>query len=355
MRLHIISPALLAPVLLHGQITITQADMPVAVDTLRYWNGTAFGFDGADTGPNHTWDFGQLVPLTEGADTVVTVGSTPFLYQFFFNNPILYPDHDADLALRGADFGVQQLQVEDVFDYYKSTSSSYRNVGFGANINGLPSSLRRIPVDYVYRFPLDYADADSSFSAWEVSVPTLLFFRQEQWRHNEVDGWGTLYLPTDTFTVLRVRSRLERTDSIFVSQLNLGFTLPEPETIEYKWLALGVDQPVLQVTTTAGIPAQVRFLYDPNQAPSSIAGPSVPSVPDLYPNPASDVVFVRMPANVSGDLVLLDASGRELRRVSGIRSSAVVPVDLGGLSPGTYVLRISGDATGWSGRLVVDR
>ena len=164
MRLHIISPALLVPVLLHGQITITQADMPVAVDTLRYWNGTALGFDGADTGPNHTWDFGQLVPLTEGADTVVTVGSTPFLYQFFFNNPILYPDHDADLALRGADFGVQQLQVEDVFDYYKSTSSSYRNVGFGANINGLASSLRRIPVDYVYRFRLDYTDADSSFN-----------------------------------------------------------------------------------------------------------------------------------------------------------------------------------------------
>lgn len=84
---------------------------------------------------------------------------------------------------------------------------------------------------------------DTSFSEFTLSVPTLFSFTQRQWRYNEVDGWGTLYLPADTFEVLRVKSTLERTDSAYVEQFGQGFTFPEPETIEYKWIAQGMDLP----------------------------------------------------------------------------------------------------------------
>ncbi|MCB0810061.1 MAG: hypothetical protein KDB96_12350, partial [Flavobacteriales bacterium] len=227
-RILTLAGLLFLPVVLSAQITLDQTDMPSAGDTMRYWNGFLTGFDGADTGPNHVWDFSALGPLNEAADTAVSVGSTPFLYQFFFNNIFLYPDHDADYAVKGQEFGFQQLQVSDVYDYFKKGSSGFRNVGFGANINGLPSSIRRLPVDYVYRFPMTYGDVDSSFSTWEVDVPTIFHFEQEQWRFNEVDGWGVLYLPTDTFTVLRVRSVLQRTDSIHIDQFGIGFAIPEP-------------------------------------------------------------------------------------------------------------------------------
>ena len=344
---------LLFPVLLSAQITLDQADMPSAGDTMRYWNGLLTSFDAADTGPNHVWDFTGLGPLTEGADTAVTVGSTPFLYQFFFNNPFLYPDHDADYAVKGQEFGFQQLQVSDVYDYFKKGSSGFRNVGFGANINGLPSSIRRLPVDYVYRFPMTYGDVDSSFSTWEVDVPTIFHFEQEQWRYNEVDGWGVLYLPTDTFTVLRVRSVLQRTDSIYIDQFGIGFSLPEPQTVEYKWLAVGEGYPVLQVNTLAGLPVLTRFRYDMENIPTSLPEAAVGDL-DPFPNPASDIVHVRMPEGVSGDLVLTDAAGREVRRVLHIRAKAVVAVDLGGLPGGVYDLRIDGNGGRWNGRLVVE-
>ena len=73
-----------------------------------------------------------------------------------------------------------------------------------------------------------------------------------------------------------------------------------------------------------------------------------------FPNPASDIVHVRMPEGVSGDLVLTDAAGRELRRVPHIRAKAVVAVDLGGLPGGVYDLRIDGNGGRWNGRLVVE-
>ena len=126
-------------------------------------------FDPNDTGANHSWDYSMLTPLGSDGDTTVAVSATPVLYQFFFNNPILYPNHNADYAIRGQEFDVQVLTVNDVFDYYKVDNSSFDNVGFGANINGLPSSIQRLPVDEVYSFPLNYQDSSSGFSSFEIT------------------------------------------------------------------------------------------------------------------------------------------------------------------------------------------
>ena len=78
--------ALVSPFTLFAQITIDAADMPSAGDTMRYQNTTLQSFDDGDTGPGHAWHFESLLPEGEAADTAVTVGSTPFLYQFYFNN-----------------------------------------------------------------------------------------------------------------------------------------------------------------------------------------------------------------------------------------------------------------------------
>lgn len=332
-----------------GQITISQADMRSAGDIPVRWNTTVAQFDGADTGPNHVWDFSALQPLLETADTCVTVSSTPFLYQFFFNNPFLYPDHDADYALRGQDFDFQVLQLTDVYDYFKRDANGFDNVGFGANINGVPASVQRLPVDHVYELPLDFNDASTSPSNWEVEVPGVLFFRQEQVRENLVDGWGTVYLPTDTFQVLRVKSVLNRTDSIYVNQFMFGFSLPEPETIEYKWLATGMDVPVLQVSTVAGVATTARFWYDPTSL--GVDGTDELGAFEVYPNPSDDLAMVRFGAGEGRSLEVSDLSGRLLLTmpVSAARTSA--DVDVRSLANGLYTIRLSG--TERTARLVV--
>lgn len=341
----------LSPACSNAQITLGPDDMPSAGDTMRYRTTTIAGFDGGDTGPGHVWDFHGISIQNEAADTAVSVSSTPLLYQFFFNNPFLYPDTRADYALRGAGFDFQALTVQDLYDYYKNDGDGFRNVGFGATINSLPASVQRQPVDWIYRFPLEYGNTDSSYSTYNINVPTLFTYGQQQTRRNEVDGWGTLYLPADTFEVLRVISRLERVDTMYIDQFGFGFTFPEPETIEYKWLAAGMDQPVLQVTTVAGAPILSRFYYEPNDISTGIAEAPAPRGLAVWPNPATEQL--RIVAKAAMPLELIAPDGRVARTIAVTSAGREQVLDVSALAPGAYVLRQVGQREGM--RVVIAR
>lgn len=336
-----------------AQITIGEGDMPSVGDTLRFRTANGAGLALDLTGPDHIWDFGDLTPQDEVADTAVGVGSTPFLYQLFFNNIFFYPDYVADYAMKGASIGFQQLSLSEVYDYYRADADAFRNVGLGANLNGLPTSIRREPVDVIHQFPMDFGDEDSSTSAFNVTVPTVFYFGQDQLRHNIVDGWGTLYLPADTFQVLRVKSVLQRTDTIYIEQFGFGFRLPEPETIEYKWIAPGMGEPVLQVTTTAGIPISTRFFYEEDVITTGLAGTSLPEELTLYPNPANNEAFLSIPASVTGQLVLVDAMGREVLATN-VNAGSLRRIDLSGLAAGNYSVQLRSTERVWNTSLLVN-
>ena len=83
-----------------AQITITKADMPVANDTIRVTTANTSGVaDPSLTGANYTWDYSALVPTIQNKDTFVSVSSTPYVYQFYFNDPF-DPYHKATVARR---------------------------------------------------------------------------------------------------------------------------------------------------------------------------------------------------------------------------------------------------------------
>lgn len=346
--------ALMVPVLAVAQITIGPADMPSAGDTVRYRTTSAAGLDYASTEAGIIWDFSMLTPDAEGADTCVTVASTPLLYQFFFNNGVLYPQHQASYAQRGPSFGFQQLTVSDVFEYFKKDDTGFRNVGFGANVNGVPTSTRRLPVDWVHRFPLEYGDMDTSYSEFTLNVPSLFSFTQKQTRYNEVDGWGTLYLPADTFDVLRVKSTLERNDSIFISQFGQGFSFPEPEAVEYKWIALGKDGPVLQINVNAGQATTARFYYQPDDITMNVSTVEATTSFTAAPNPANESVMFQLPGD-PGLLTLQDAQGRQVRSHRVGKYSTQLRVSVADLSPGAYLARFSNAEGAHVARVMVER
>lgn len=326
-----------------AQITIGPNDMPSAGDTMRYRTTMASGVDLTLTGSDVTWDFSLLSIGSAGADTAVSVGSTPFAYQLFFNNPFLYPQHAANFAMKGVEFGFQGFSFEDVYDYYKKGAAAYSNVGFGANLNGLPTSVRRDPVDIIHRFPMHPGDQDTSFSSFSVSLPTLGYYRQDQTRFNHVDGWGTLILPSDTFDVLRVRSVLQQRDTVFIDQFGFGFGLNRPQTVEYRWLAQGMDQPVLIVTTVAGQATIARFYYDPEPLTTSIPEAAVATGLVAWPNPVSDVVHVQLPHNVGGHLAIHDAAGRIVMQLGPLPTGHLQHIPVQALPAGAYSAVLNGD------------
>lgn len=325
--------------------------MPSAGDTVRLYTTAAIGLDPAPTGAGFTWDFSGLSPDVEVADTCVTVASTPLLYQLFFNNPFQYPASQANYAVRGQDFSFQVLSVTNVYDYFKKDATGFRNVGFGANVNGVPTSTRRTPPDWIHRFPMNYGDMDTSASSFTLTIPTLFSFTQDQVRYNYVDGWGTLYLPADTFQVLRVRSTLQRTDSAYVEQFGQGFTFPEPETVEYKWIAQGMDLPVLTITTVAGQATAARFHYSPDQVVLGMTQRE-PTGLAIWPNPAEGTAWVRMPEGSWQRLEVRDAHGRLVLEgpANGVGAHAI---DLAGIAPGPYTVTVLGEEGRAVARLLV--
>ncbi|MBL4625008.1 MAG: hypothetical protein JKY42_07710, partial [Flavobacteriales bacterium] len=239
-----------------SQITITDADMSSVNDVVIESVVPLNSLDTIDpslTGVNYTWDFCHLSIDNQRVDTFISVSSTPLTYQFYFNNAFLYPGYDASYAKRGQEINFNQagigVSITDVYDYFKNDASDYKQVGFGANINGIPASIQYDGIDYIYRFPMNYGNIDSSNAAFVVDVPTLGTYGQKIDRRNEVDGWGEITTPFGTYDALRVRTTLTITDTVYLTLANFGTTIPRPAEYVYTWLANGEGIPIMTVTT----------------------------------------------------------------------------------------------------------
>ncbi len=288
--------------LLVAQITITSSDMPSVNDTVRLSETNNIqGLDPVLTGTSFSWDFSTLISTTQRIDTFFSVSSTPFVYQLFFNNLFLYPDHKASFALAGQDVGIPQVSISEVFNYIKNSSSVYDNVGFGSNINGIPSSTQNIPVDREYNFPINYGANSSSSSEFAISVPTFGHYGQTLERNDTIDGWGSLTLPNGTYDVLRVKSILNKVDTTYLDLLGFGTTIPRPEEIEYKWLANGKVVPLLKVITNGGVVTQIEYQDDPLIVTSVIESNKIDNV-TIFPNPTQNHLVIDLKSNFSGNL-----------------------------------------------------
>ena len=288
--------------LIFAQITITTADMPLVNDTFRLSETNNIqGLDPELTGTNFTWDFSTLIPTTQRMDTFFSVTTTPFTYQFFFNNLFLYPNHKASYALTGQDIGIPQVSISEVFNYIKNSSSAYDNVGFGSNINGIPSSTQNTPVDREYNFPMNYGSNHASNSEFAISVPTFGHYGQTLDRNDTIDGWGSLTLPNGTYDVLRVKSILNKVDTTYLDLLGFGATIPRPEEIEYKWLANFKGLPLLKVITNGGVVTQIEYQDDPLIVSSVIESNKIDNV-TIFPNPTKNHLVIDLKLNFSGNL-----------------------------------------------------
>jgi hypothetical protein len=308
----------------YAQITITDADMPSVNDIIIYsLTNDIQGQDPVLTGANYTWDYSLLQSTSQRLDTFETVSSTPLAYQFYFNNGFLYSTWEASYAMKGIDIGVPQVPITDVYNFFKNSSAEYSNVGFGSNINGVPSSTRNIPVDVEYVFPLNYGNTNVSNSEFGISVPTFGFYGQSLERTDTVDGWGELTTPYGTFDCLRVKSVLSKIDTTYIDFVSFGTTVTRPEEIEYKWLANGMSTPVLKIVTTGGNITTIE--YQDNLSTVGVAELEQIKSINFFPNPTKDYLSITFNSLKSSsiDVEIKDINGKMI----GTESYAVAEGD----------------------------
>ncbi len=279
-----------------AQITITQSDMPSPGDsTRRSTNISTFGADYTSTGANYSWDFTGMFPLTQTVNNYVSVSSVPFLYQLIF-----IPNIVANLASPIDTFNlIPGLVVADPYLFYKKSSSSYNDVGFAVTINSIPLPIKYDTPDILYKLPMAYGNADSSNSGFQLGVPDLGFAGIDRKRVNHVDGWGELKTPFGTFDVIRLKSQVFETDTIYIDSISFGTTIQRNYT-EYKWLGNGFDAPLLQVTEE-GLIVTVSYLDSLRDITLGIEKPEiVKSDLQIAPNPFSEQAKISISNHEAG-------------------------------------------------------
>lgn len=350
---------LLLPAILPAQVTITNGDMPDAGDSIRVSYALSIGSaDQTLTDTNYTWDFSFLTPSAQERIEY----STPTAFPFNFLSDMGVTNYSPDsLPVIGA-------IPTDFTDYYKGTSSGFRQVG--STFNYPPIGSFSIPIiysspDYVYRFPLSYGNTDTSDASYSFTIPGIGYLGQDRHRENTVDGWGTLITPLDTYQVVRVRSVVDAVDTISLDTSNqTGFSIPRPREIQYKWLAPGMKLPVLEIDCQVILSAEVvtAVIYQ-DTLRDSLFQVSVPEADlmapqvGLYPNPANDFVLVNYSQPIAGDLQIFitDVQGKQILTgtVNNAGTSGFHRLDLSALQPGVYFISVAGGTGTTVSKIVV--
>ena len=238
-----------------AQITIVNTDLPGNGDTLRYSSAnfsTAIDSIYSQTGANMVWDFSFVEANSQSLDEYKPSIQTP--YAGFFFGPNRYGKLEAD------SIGFGQFQFEDVYRFYKNTTSKFEVEGVGLRYSGFPIPSFYSDNDEVYQFPLDYNDVDSSTFDYTLNLLVLGSLTTTGYRKNTVDGWGQITTPYGTFNALRVTTDIVSRDSISFGLINLGF---DNHQRELKLLATGQGYPIFQVagpvTFGAFVPNAVTY------------------------------------------------------------------------------------------------
>jgi hypothetical protein len=307
--------------------SINMADMPAVGDSLRLSQAAVVLPASAPAltlnGANKTWNYAGLVATAQRVERYATVASSATGAQLLtFGLP--FGANRANLAAPRA-LGVAGglLPVSDPYEFFLSSSASFRSVGFGVTFGSLAlpiTYLSQARQDVIYQLPQAYGTAaDASDSYFEIVVPGTGALSRRRKRSNLRDAWGTLTTPFGTFQTLRVVTTIIDRDSVVFGTTAIpATTLPTQR--EYKWLAKGVHVPILTITTTeiAGVQQitgiEYRDIYR-RFVPLAGRDAATQAVLSTFPNPsvAGEAVRLTVPVG-SGPLTVAatDLLGRQV-------------------------------------------
>ncbi|MEM9983760.1 MAG: PKD domain-containing protein, partial [Bacteroidota bacterium] len=248
-----------------AQITYSSNDYAAVGDTFLLSTAELNFLDYTPAGPAQAWNYASLVAADQRIErfndpdgagyqaswitNCVFQGGNPFscpgLWNSFTNLAQPALEQNTNLVT------LLPLPISDWTRHFQVDANQASEVMLGISIGAgisIPLVIEFEQPDTLLRFPLSYLDRDSSESLWGIDLgatgSNLAFFRA-QTRINEVEGWGSLVTPFDSFpSTLKVKTRIFRTDSV---QFGMDSALVlNTEEVWYGWYAPNVGLPVLQ-------------------------------------------------------------------------------------------------------------
>jgi hypothetical protein len=328
-----------------AQITIVKDDVAAANDTIRISRPANLDdFDYLVTDTNFLWNFSTLEINSQTIKEYYTVFETGTIYGVYFNDLPFNPNRanmagDADLSLPAL------ITSSDSYSFYDRNNNEFKQVGIGSTLNGIQTPFRFQDDDEIYKFPLNYGNIDTSTAKYNIDIPNLVTYTYNHTRINEVDGWGKIILPIDTFEVIRMKSTLRIRDSIYIDSLNFGFGFNRPIETQYIWLAKERKIPVLQINTrrVGGNNVFVSSsFYQDKEPPNAIFEKIKREEILVFPNPVKNS-FVVKSGNIQWQKIsLIDNSGKIYSLTVEEISAEKIKIDISKykLSSGWYILSL---------------
>ena len=348
-----------------SQITITSADMPNAGDSILVSVTNSIGsLDQTLTGANYNWDYSTLAYTSQRYDKFDSPFTFPTVFAVLFSvlNTSYGRENRAITAV-----SITGLSITDAYDFLKESTSALKQVGGGLTINGTPIPFYYTPNDYIYRFPLDYLNNDSSDYAYNLTIPTIGYYGETGHRVNLADGWGSLITPYMTYpSVLRVKSVVTSQDTLNYTTLGFGITIPRPTRIEYKWLANGKQIPVLEIDVNIVGGNEVITNVQYQDSLHTTAGVAEILNADshliIYPNPISNsfVMNYSLTAETPVKITVTDVVGKTIATLVDEKQNSgtyLKPINTGDLhlSDGVYFVNIQTNKFSEVKKLVVEK
>lgn len=329
---------LIASTSLNAQIKVNALDFADAGDTVRVSVATtANANEMATSGANVTWDFSDLTPNVQRIENF----DAPNTFQSPFN--FLFNGNNTSFGKINATFSNINLMVitlEKAYDFIKKTSEHYHQIGIGLTINGNAIPMMYNYKDVVHIFPVEFEDEDSCDFQFGAGLPSMGYYGQTGKRVNFADSWGSITTPYGTFEALRIVSKVDITDTIYIEQFGFGTKFTRPTSYQYKWFAKTQKLPILEIIGSYQgnnfIPTSVvyRDIYRPEVNQISTKENELLSKVQIFPNPTKGAIQIYSPYVISS-YRLLDISGKDV--MAGNSNQENLTLSLENFPTGMYI------------------
>jgi hypothetical protein len=362
-KITILSALLISAFVSKAQITITSADMPNAGDSIQLSVTNTIGtIDETLTGANYTWDYSTLTYTSQRVDKFDSPLTFPLVFAILFN-PFNCSYGRENRAITAP--AIPGVTITNAYDFLKESATALKQVGGGLTINGTPIPFNYTPNDFIYRFPLNYGNVDSSDYQYNLTIPTIGYYGETGHRVNTVDGWGTLLTPFNTYNTVRVKSVITSHDTLNYTSIGFGITIPRPTRIEYKWLANGREIPVLEIdeNIVGGTPTITNVQYQ-DSVHTTVGIQTIDNTVSelaVFPNPSSSDFILKYTLASSSHvkISITDALGRLVSSIADENETAgiyIKPINAkqNNLSSGVYFITLQSNSYKEVRKLIIE-
>jgi hypothetical protein len=348
--LRILSFLMLTAITVNAQITLTQANLPVAGSAFILATDSTYAANITPGGANQTWDYSGLVNGSQDTMGFVASSASPYASSF----PL------ANLAANS--------QKDSVWTFFINNATGfYVNGAYPYGVNGIAGvsnfALVYNPSQIFAPVPFTFGNTRNDVSRFKIDIDTLsqhLRFVHRTESTLEADGYGSLILPNGTYpNTIRIKTIATVYDSVFVDLLGIGFyTLLNSSVTQssnYHWYRnsqpaylLGLDGDSLGTVMSSSeyiLNGTSTGIEQPQSTVKSVA---------VYPNPATAQINFILPETAKNNttIKIYNTEGKLVREtiIDGLNGYGF---GTSNMENGLYFYSIVGSDTNYNGRFVV--